>query len=365
MARLTITAADTGFYTESAIGSALAPNVFLTTDLNAKGTILSFDGESFSSLESLRYTTQLISIDASLAAVTSPRLGEHTGITVNAVSFLRLDGKDMVTIGSMALPEALTFTATYLSFGAADTPSWQADLGLALEDALNAQSFRFVGGAGEDIFNPHLEMLPFYGNGRIFGHGGNDSLTGTAGDDYISGGDGNDTIADTYGRNELRGGAGNDHITTGHGSKGSILNGGSGDDTLISGAGSDTLIGGSGLDTLSGGRGNDTLRGMRGRDVLDGGEGNDTLNGGLGHDRLTGGTGSDVFIFNAAEKGHDVITDFEDGQDLIQLSGLGYSDLVFTEIDAGVRLTAAHMSGEITLEGLSLAGLDAADFLFV
>lgn len=365
MARITITAADTGFYTESAIGTGLAPNVFLTTGLNAKGTAISFGGTSFSSLESLRYTSQLITIDATLAAVATPRLGEHTSITVNAVSFLRLDGDDMASIGSMALPEALTLTATYLSYGTDDTPSWQFDLGLALEDALNTQGFKFIGGAGDDIFNPHLDMLPYYGNGIILGHGGNDTLTGTAGSDFIGGGTGDDVIYDNYGSNRLRGGAGNDTITVGDGSNGSTLHGGAGADTLISGAGSDTLIGGSGFDTLIGGRGQDTLSGNRGRDVLQGGEGDDRLDGGRGQDTLTGGAGADVFIFDAIEKGRDVITDFEDGQDLIQISGLGYEDLSFAETESGVCITSAHMSGQITLEGLSLAALDASDFLFV
>ena len=282
MARITITAADTGFYTESAIGSALAPNVFLTTDLNAKGTAISFDNTSFTSLESLRYSTQSISIDATLTPVTAPRLGEHTEVTVNAVSFLRLDGQDMVTIGSMALPEALDFSATYQSYGPAGTPSWQFDLGLALKAALNTHSFNFIGGEGDDIFTPHLNMLPYYGNGRIFGHGGND-----------------------------------------------------------------------------------TLRGMRGRDVLNGGDGADIINGGRGHDTLTGGNGADVFVFAAAEKGHDVITDFEDGQDLIQISGLSFGALEMSQTADGVLVTSEAMSGQITLQGLSLTALDASDFLFV
>ena len=364
MARIMITAADTGFFTESGIGSALAPNVFLTTRLNAKGTAISFDGESFASLESLRYSTQLISIEAELAGIASPQLGAHTGITVNAVSFMRLDGDKMATIGTMELPEAITLSATYLSYGVDDTPSWQFDLGLALEDALNTQSFKFIGGEGDDVFNPHLDMLPYYGNGILLGHGGNDTLTGTAGSDFIGGGEGDDLIFDNYGSNRLRGGAGSDTITVGDGSNGSTLKGGSGADTLISGAGSDILIGGSGFDTLQGGRGNDVLNGNRGRDVLQGGEGDDTLNGGRGHDILTGGAGADMFVFDVVEKGRDVITDFEDGQDLIQISGLGFDDLAMTQTGEDVLISSDHMSGQITVEGLSLAALDASDFLF-
>ena len=364
MARILITAADTGFFTSSAIGTPLAPNVFLTTLTNANGTGISFDGLDFVSLESLRYTTQSISITAQLAAVTDPRLGEQTTITVSAVSFMRLDGDTMVEFGSMTLPEPITLTATYLSYGADDTPSWQFDLGLALEDAVNTQSFKFVGGEGDDIFNPHFDMLPYYGHGTIFGGGGNDMLSGTAGDDFIGGGDGDDVLQDNYGQNELRGGMGNDTITVGNGSGGSTLKGGAGDDTLTSGAGNDALYGGSGYDLLIGGRGDDALYGNMGRDVLKGGDGNDIIDGGRGHDSLTGGAGNDVFVFRALDRGHDVITDFEDGVDLIEISGVGYADLDFAAVDGGVMISSDAMTGWIMLEGVDVSALDASDFLF-
>ena len=364
MARITITAADTGFFTNSAIGTPLAPNVFLTTGLNDKGTAISFDGDAFVSLESLRYSTQMISIEAQLAAVTDPRLGEKTTVTVSEISFMRLEGDTMVEYGHMTLPEPITLTATFLSYGVDDTPSWQLDLGIALEDALNSQSFKFVGGAGDDIFDPHLDMLPFYGRGVIFGGGGNDTLTGTAGDDFMGGGEGDDVLFDNYGRNELRGGMGNDTLTVGNGSAGSTLKGGAGDDVLTSGAGSDILFGGSGYDTLIGGRGDDALYGNRGRDVLNGGEGDDIIDGGRSNDVLTGGLGNDTFVFRPLDKGDDVITDFEDGADLIQISGLSFADLDFTAVDGGVLITSAAMTGQIMLEGIDIAALDASDFLF-
>jgi len=264
----------------------------------------------------------------------------------------------------MALPEPIALTATYLSYGVDDTPSWQFDLGLALESALNAQNFKFAGGDGDDIFDPHLDMLPYYGHGAIFGGGGNDTLTGTAGSDTLSGGEGDDVLVDNYGQNLLRGGMGNDTLTIGDGSAGSTLRGGAGDDTLTSGAGSDFLLGGSGHDTLRGGRGNDVLSGNRGRDVLNGGEGADLLDGGRGHDTLTGGWGRDVFVFRALDKGDDVITDFEDGSDLIEITGLSYADLVFASVARGTVITSEAMSGQIMLEGVDVAILDATDFIF-
>ena len=365
MARITITAADTGFFTSSAIGSPLAPNALLTTQLNSVGTVITFDDASFVTLESLRYDTQSISVDAEIAAVATPRLGQHTTVTVSSVSFLRLEGGEMVQYGTIDLPDSLTITATYLSYGVDDTPSWQFDLGTSLEDLLNTSGFKFVGGDGDDIFNPHLDMLPFYSNGVIIGGGGNDTLTGTAGADKIAGGTGNDVITDNYGANILRGGAGNDTITVGNGSSGSTLNGGSGNDVLVSGAGSDTLRGGAGSDTLTGGRGEDVLVGNGGRDTLDGGEGNDVLNGGRGSDLLSGGLGNDVFVFSASERGKDLITDFEDGADLIQISGLSFDALVFTASGSDTIISSATMVGQITLEGIDAASLTAADFLFV
>lgn len=365
MARITITAADTGFFTSSAIGGALAPNVFLTTRVNAAGTAISFDGSTFISEESLRYSTQMISINAQLAAVANPKLGETTSVTVTSVSFLRLEGDTMVEYGTLNLPEAITLSATYLSYGVDDTPSWQFDLGTALEDALNGQSFKFVGGEGDDIFDPHLDMLPFHGRGAIFGGEGNDTLTGTAGSDFITGGVGDDVITDNYGANDLRGGKGNDTITVGNGSNGSTLKGGAGNDTLISGAGNDTLKGGSGFDILIGGRGNDTLSGNRGRDTLNGGEGNDILDGGRGSDTLTGGAGEDVFVFRSADRGRDTITDFEDGIDLIQFTGLAYSDLTFSTNGDDVVITSDLMPGRITLADFDISNLDVSDFLFV
>lgn len=365
MARITITAADTGFFTSSAIGSPLAPNAFLTTRANNLGTVISFDDASFVTLESLRYSTQSINVEAQITAVTNPTLGQQTLVTVGAVGFMRLEGGEMVQYGTIHLPDPITVTATYLSYGVDDTPSWQFDLGTALEALLNHTGFKFVGGDGDDIFDPHLEMLPFYSNGVILGGGGNDTLTGTAGSDKISGGTGNDVISDNYGANILRGGAGDDTITAGDGSTGSTLKGGSGHDTLISGAGSDTLKGGAGRDTLIGGRGDDVLSGNGGRDELNGGEGDDRLNGGRGADSLTGGMGNDVFIFNADERGKDVITDFEDGADLIQFSGLSFDDLIFTAVGGSTIITSAEMAGQITLEGIEIASLSASDFLFI
>ncbi|NIZ00399.1 hypothetical protein HCZ99_01975 [Thalassospira lucentensis] len=77
--------------------------------------------------------------------------------------------------------------------------------------------------------------------------------------------------------------------------------------------------------TLDGGDGNDTLWSNAGDDVLLGGAGNDHLYGSAGNDTLTGGTGWDEFQIGKAD-GHDIITDFKSGEDIIDLSEWNYSN---------------------------------------
>ena len=70
--------------------------------------------------------------------------------------------------------------------------------------------------------------------------------------------------------------------------------------------------------------GSDALFGGRGNDTIQGGGGSDSITGGRGQDTMSGGAGEDVFIFNALSdswaNNRDIITDFETGTDLIDLS---------------------------------------------
>jgi len=85
---------------------------------------------------------------------------------------------------------------------------------------------------------------------------------------------------------------------------------------------------------VSGGQGDDTVSGDDGNDSVFGGDGNDTLSGDAGDDTVTGGSGADVFRLEyfvqqgplqTAEEvgtnplGVDTITDFNPGEDKIQL----------------------------------------------
>ncbi len=366
MSRITITATDTGFHTDSPIGDALAPNVFLRTGVNIDGTILSFDGIDWTSEESLRYASQDIFVTAVMLPLADAKLGQTEFVTVTSINYCReIDGV-MTIIGTMELPNPLEVIATLQSYGVDDIAAWHLDLGTALEDLLQVEGFDFIGGAGDDVFAAHTDMLPFRGVARIDGGDGNDTLTGTLGKDKIKGGTGDDTLYDPNGENILRGGSGDDYIEVGDGSDGSLLHGGSGDDTLVSGRGDDTLKGASGHDILNGGRGNDILLGDGGRDILDGGKDDDIINGGRGSDMLTGGAGADVFVFNAVENGRDVITDFEDGIDMIEFSGLaGFDDLTITQIGDDVLIEHAMGTGKITLADTDIALIDASDFSFI
>src|SRR4029078_728254 len=95
-----------------------------------------------------------------------------------------------------------------------------------------------------------------------------------------------------------------------------------GNDHIYGSKAANTLLGLDGIDTLVGLGGNDSLSGGDGTDLLLGGGGKDTLRGG----DVTGADGDlDLFTFSAlsdstvAKAGRDLISDFEDGVDKINL----------------------------------------------
>jgi uncharacterized delta-60 repeat protein len=93
------------------------------------------------------------------------------------------------------------------------------------------------------------------------------------------------------------------------------------------------LLGTSGADVLSGSPVNEILRGRAGDDHLFGAAGDDVLVGGAGRDVLDGGSGKDVFVYTAASDSYrtaqtshgDVIANFEQYEDRIDVSKLGYT----------------------------------------
>lgn len=144
---------------------------------------------------------------------------------------------------------------------------------------------------------------------RIEGTSGNDLILARAGDDKLLGLGGDDELFGEDGKDRLLGGPGNDSLFGGDDND--ILLGGSGDDRLLGNDGNDRLIGADGDDELLGNIGNDRLFGEAGDDLLRGGDGDDIL---------IGGQGGDTFVLVAGE-GTDNIVDFEQGLDLIGLTG--------------------------------------------
>lgn len=180
-------------------------------------------------------------------------------------------------------------------------------------------------------------------DGDIEGEAGNDKLIGASQADTMLGGAGNDTLRGAGGDDDLRGDNGNDKIWGG--SDDDYLNGGSGKDTLLGNLGDDTLLGGGGNDTLNGGRGDDTL---------------------------TGGGGADRFVFKR-DAGNDVITDFVDGSDKINLSAYGLSG--FSDISTALALQSAGGdvvldldalggSGSVIIENTLIGNFSGSDFIF-
>lgn len=221
-----------------------------------------------------------------------------------------------------------------------------------------------TGGAGEDSLD---------------GGGGSDSLAGGVGADELFGNQGNDTLRGGAGADEMDGGAGRDKLVGG--GDADTLNGGGGDDTLRGGADSDVLLGGFGSDALRGGGGGDDLNGGSGRDDarggtgadlvrggggadnLNGGGGADIINGGRGADTLKGGGGKDIFQFKTGD-GRDVIKDFRQGQDRIEIlrGAEDFSDLNIDQVGVDVRITFSNVV--IVVETDDKDNFTDADFIF-
>lgn len=247
----------------------------------------------------------------------------------------------------------------------------------------------------------------------LFGMDGNDILSGAAGADSLYGGGGNDRLFGGEGADLLAGGDGIDaayyvasrsgvtvnmetNVNTGGEAEGDTLqgienlfgsrfgddltgnlrdntingmagndtiNGQAGNDKLFSGAGSDILNGGTGDDTLSGQSGFNMLNGDGGDDKIFGGTDQDFINGGEGNDIMSGGAGTDRFIFNT-DHASDRISDFTQGEDLIEFEGTGltFADLTFTQ--SGNNVIISSSAGTIAISDSLVADFDVTDFVF-
>ncbi len=189
---------------------------------------------------------------------------------------------------------------------------------------------------------------------------GNDFIRGAELNDQINAGRGNDRVQGKDGDDRIKGGGGNDVLVGGRGDD--LIFGNGGNDTLRGNAGNDDLRGGGGQDRLSGGGGDDNLNGGRGSDFLNGGGGDDTLIGSRGDDTLKGGQGEDTFVFTSND-GADVIKDFQQGSDLIQINGAGaLADLSIDQIGDDAVIAFGNLI--ITVEDQNADLLGNSDFIF-
>ena len=237
-----------------------------------------------------------------------------------------------------------------------------------------------LGGDGNDILGAGA------GGDLVRGDAGLDQLFGSNGNDRMFGGDNNDTLIGGNGRDTLDGGTGADRIdggaqvdtaaydaaaagvaaslTTGLGTAGEALG-----DTLIA---IENLKGSAFNDSLDGSVSANRLDGGLGADVLQGFAGADILVGGAGRDTMAGGADNDQFWFFAGD-GADAIADFQAGAafgDIIRIFGRGLAIDTFAEVMArssqvGADVVINFGGGDtITLQNVTLASLDAGDFLF-
>ncbi len=216
-----------------------------------------------------------------------------------------------------------------------------------------------LGGSGDDFLNGNE------GDDTVCGDEGNDTVRGGKDDDIVFGDAGNDMLFGDLGNDSLCGEDGDDTIYGGNGSDvpiGSVAE----KDCLCGGIGNDLLFGNEGEDKINGDEGDDTLFGGKDNDTLTGGAGNDWLSGDLGNDMLRGGKGSDRFVLSAG-KGTDIILDFEDNIDLLELRGnLSFAQLTINQGSDGTLISITDTSELLaTLKGVPVNLITQPDFVLV
>ena len=301
-----------------------------------------------------------------------------------ADSFVGGEGTDTASYADAKTGVKVSLASSAGSTGdaAGDTFSGVENLtGSAFADSLSGDSGAntILGGAGADTLRGESGNDSLEGQGgfdKVYGGAGDDTLRGT-GDDSLYGGNDDDlfvitapgTQEWTYGR--IDGGEGTDTVQLEHlGNDRSVIvdlatgvdDSGYGDvnpyrvlleniENATGSSASETFHGSAGGNILRGEGGADTLNGGGGHDTLHGGEGNDRLDGGAGLDQLHGGAGADAFVigkladselendrFSRVDSTHDVILDFKQGEDRIDLSAF---DLEWSDISG--------QSGHVTL----------------
>lgn len=252
----------------------------------------------------------------------------------------------------------------------------------------DANGGTFYGGAGNDTIDAGA------GNDNIIGWGGDDTIYGGLGDDTLNGhngidtyifgfGDGSDYIDDTNMGNFLQFGEGItlDNLVTSvvdsyHLVFGLLDNSGvaTGDQVKLNyqlyyypDIAGFSFANGESLNVItyhSGGN----MQGTAGKDYLLGSGGNNTLTGGADEDVLVGGAGADYFVFGAGDStdaAQDVIRDFAQGQDHINVTALGITSLASVTINAANGSTYVDdINSDFSVELKGIYTLTENDFIF-
>jgi Ca2+-binding RTX toxin-like protein len=304
-------------------------------------------------------------------------LVNHTGDVVEEAADPGID-EVFTTLNAYALPdfvENLIFTGTG-SFAGAGNGISNFIMGGAGDDTIDGGAWNdtMMGGAGNDDYRvdnawdqvwesaqdagidevfttlnayalpDFVENLIFTGTGSFVGTGNGISnfIMGGAGDDTIDGGAWNDT---------MMGGAGNDTYRVDNSWDQVWEAGNGGVDTIVTTLDSATLA--ANVENLVyAGSGDFTGSG----NALD-----NRIAGAAGNDVLTGHGGADIFVLGA---GADLVTDFKPGEDRIAVAAVAsFEDLLPLLSQQGEDVVLA-LGGTLTLAGVELASLSAADFIF-
>jgi Ca2+-binding RTX toxin-like protein len=112
-----------------------------------------------------------------------------------------------------------------------------------------------------------------------------------------------------------------------------------------------------------------SIAGLGGDDNLIGSRLSDVVTGGVGDDTLTGGVGRDRFVFYPKDLGTDLITDFQVGQDSLDVSAFnfGAADVqtvinTAQQLGEDTRLTLAPKN-TVLLVGVQASMLTLTDFM--
>ena len=321
---------------------------------------------------------------------------DDRGTLDDAVSRARtqLDGGDTI-VGDLATPGPVSpdlligDNATVLRDGGT------SDSLVQLADVATTASAPAAGTSGDDLISGSEPAAGLAGAGdRVFGQGGDDTISTGAGDDYVEGAAGADTVRSGDGDDDVIGGS---SAADGRplGSTGTRLVGDGDDppgasvprlldgaDRIESGTGDDVVLGDNGLltrpagassqtradgtrlrtvllydvvstsvtvptgvggaDGVSAGAGRDLVFGQAGNDAVAGEGDDDHLEGNVGSDTLSGGTGEDDLLGGGSSASGAVIS----------ASGGEISDRLLTPVSAATDPSAAGMTdGNDTIDG--------------